>query len=147
MTWYLEDLTPGMRFVSASWEVTADDIRRFAREYDPQPFHLDELAARGSVFGGLAASGWHVAAMAMKQMVQGPARFAGGMIGAGCDVNWVSPTRPGDILQVESEVLEVRLSRSRPDRGIVTLYSQTLNQEGELRMTQTARLMVFRRPA
>ena len=142
---YLEDLKPGQRFKTASHALSEDEIRAFARDFDPQPFHTDPEAARHSFFGGLAASGWHTAAISMRlQVISGPA-LAGGMIGASVELNWPRPTRPGDILHVESEVLEVTASRSKPDRGFITLKSQTLNHKGEVVQLQTSRLLVWRR--
>jgi acyl dehydratase len=143
---YLDDLAVGQRFSSRSLAVDEAGIKTFAREYDPQPFHLDEAAAASSLFGGLAASGWHTAAVTMRLLV-GSVPLAGGVIGAGGEIAWPRPTRPGDVLTVGSEVLEVKPSRSRPDRGVVTLRSETRNQRGEVVQTLTARLVVPRRPA
>jgi acyl dehydratase len=143
----LDDVTPGQRFTSAPHIIDAGQIKAFAREFDPQPFHLDEEAAKDTFFGGLAASGWHVAAITMKLLVGDAAAFEGGLIGAGGEISWPKPTRPGDVLTVESEVLEVTPSRSRPDRGIVTMRSETRNQRGEVAQVLTAKLMVPRRVA
>ncbi len=142
---YLDDLFPGQRFASATQEIDADQIKAFARQFEPQPFHLDERDARDTFFGGLAASGWHVAAITMKLLVGDEAPLAGGMIGAGGEIAWPNPTRPGDVLSVDSEVLEIKPSRSRPDRGIVTMRSETRNQRGEVAQVFTARLVVPRR--
>ena len=128
---YLEDLHVGQRFESASHVVTTDEIKAFARQFDPQPFHLDEEAAARSMFGGLAASGWHTAALTMRLLVGGGAPIAGGVVGAGVEITWPRPVRPGDELQVFSEVTEITPSRSKPDRGIVALRSETRNQRGE----------------
>jgi acyl dehydratase len=141
----LDDLTPGQRFTSASHTIDANQIKAFAREFDPQPFHLDEEAARDSFFGGLAASGWHVAAITMKLLVGDAAPFEGGVIGAGGEISWPKPTRPGDVLTVTSEVVDVTPSRSRPDRGMITMRSETRNQRGEVAQVLTARLVVPRR--
>ena len=143
---YLEDIQVGQKFGSASHTVDEAQIQAFASQFDPQPFHLDEQAARDSLFGGLAASGWHTAAITMRLIVTSDTRFAGGVIGAGCEISWPIPTRPGDILSVESEVLTVSASRSRPDRGIVTVRNKTHNQAGEVVQEMTAKLVVFRRP-
>jgi acyl dehydratase len=143
---YLDDLHVGQRFTSAAQELTADAIREFARRFDPQPFHLDEAAARESLFGGLVASGWHTAALSMRLQVDGGLPIAGGIVGVGGEIGWLGPARPGDVLHVESEVLEVRLSRSRPDRGLVTVRSDTLNQDGTVVQRWTATLVVPRRP-
>jgi acyl dehydratase len=143
---YLDDLAAGQRFTSRSLTVDEAAIKAFAAAFDPQPFHLDEEAARASLFGGLAASGWHTAALAMRLLVEGGAPIAGGIVGAGGEIAWPRPTRPGDVLTVVSEVLDVTPSRSRPDRGMVTLRSTTLNQNGEAVQILTARLVVPRKP-
>jgi acyl dehydratase len=143
---YLEDLRVGQRFTSGTWALDREQIRAFAAQFDPQPFHLDDDAARSTLFAGLAASGWHTAAVTMRLLVEGGAPIAGGVVGAGGDIAWPRPTRPGDVLRVESEVLEITPSRSRPDRGMVTLRSTTLNQNGEAVQILTARLVVPRKP-
>ena len=143
---YLDDLKIGQRFTSGTLALDAEQIKTFARAYDPQPFHLDEAAAENSIFKGLAASGWHTAALTMRLLVSGGLPLAGGSVGAGGEIAWPRPTRPGDILQVESEVVAVTPSRSRPDRGIVTVRSETKNQRGEVVQVLTAKLMVPRRP-
>ncbi|MFZ2161912.1 MAG: MaoC family dehydratase [Sideroxyarcus sp.] len=144
---YLDDIHVGQKFGSASHAVDETQIKAFASQFDPQPFHLDEQAASNSLFGGLAASGWHTASITMRLLVTSGVPIAGGLVGAGCEISWPIPTRPGDVLSVESEVLKVSASRSRPDRGIVTLRSKTLNQAGEVVQEMTSRLVVFRRPA
>jgi acyl dehydratase len=143
---YLEDLFVGQRFESATHQMTVEEIKRFAGAFDPQPFHLDEEAAKTSLFGGLAASGWHTGAVTMRLLVEGGAPIAGGVIGAGGEIVWPRPTRPGDVLQVFSEVLEIRPSRSKPDRGMVTVRSETRNQHGEVVQVLTSKLVVPRRP-
>lgn len=143
---YLEDLQIGQTFVSESVTVTADQIKAFAAEFDPQPFHLDEVAARDSLFEGLAASGWHTAALTMKLLV-GAFPLAGGLIGAGGETTWPRPTRPGDTLTVHVEVLEIIPSRSRPDRGMIRTRSETRNQHGEAVQVSTVRMVAWRRPA
>lgn len=142
---YLEDLAVGQRFSSGTHTLGADEIVRFASEFDPQPFHLDAEAAKASLFRGLAASGWHTAAVTMRLLVDGGAPIGGGVIGGGGEIAWPRPTRPGDTLRVESEVVEIRPSRSRPDRGIVTLRSETRNQDGEVVQVLTSKLVVLRR--
>lgn len=142
---YLDDLHVGQRFVSRTHALDEAQIRAFAGTFDPQPFHLDAAAAAASLFGGLAASGWHTAALTMRLLVEGGAPIAGGVIGAGVEIAWPQPTRPGDILSVESEVLEVKPSRSRPERGMVTLRSVTRNQRGEALQILTSKLVVPRR--
>jgi acyl dehydratase len=144
---YLDDLEVGQRFVSGAHELDEAQIKAFAAQFDPQRFHLDEEAAKDSFFGGLVASGWHTASITMKLLVEGGAPLAGGVIGAGGAIDWPRPTRPGDILHVESEIVEVRPSRSRPERGTVTVRSETLNQHGEIVQAMTAKLVVQRRPA
>jgi acyl dehydratase len=143
---YLDDFHVGQRFMSGSHAVDEEQITRFAREFDPQPFHLDEGAAKGTLFAGLAASGWHTAAITMRLLVDGGAPIAGGIVGLGGEIGWPRPTRPGDVLQVESEVVQVTPSRSRPDRGIVTIRSETRNQRGDVVQTFVAKVLVPRRP-
>lgn len=142
---YLDDLSVGQRFTSVEHAIDEAQIFEFARRFDPQPFHLDAESARESLFAGLAASGWHTAALTMRLIVGERAPFAGGVIGAGAEVAWPGPTRPGDVLRVVSEVVAIAPSRSKPDRGIVTLRSETLNQHGEVRQTMTSKLVVPRR--
>ncbi len=144
---FLDDLHVGDTFVTGTVEVTADGIKRFAAEFDPQPFHLDDAAAKPTIFGGLAASGWHTAAMTMKLLVSGGPQLAGGIVGAGGEIEWKTATRPGDVLHVESEVAELIASKSRPERGLVVLRSRTLNQRGDVVQTLVARLVVPRRAA
>lgn len=144
---FLEDLYVGQHFLSGSHKMTAEAIKTFAREFDPQPFHTGEATAENTFFAGLAASGWHVAAITMKLLVGERAPIANGIIGAGAEISWPRPTRPGDILTVDSEVMEIAPSRSRPDRGMVTLRSETRNQRGEVAQVLTSRMVVVRRGA
>ena len=118
---YLEDLEVGQRFTSGTYLMEASAIKAFAAEFDPQPFHLDEAAARASIFGGLVASGWHTGAVTMRLLTTGALPFASGMIGLGGEIAWPRPTRPGDTLRVESEILQITPSRSKPNQGIVTV--------------------------
>ena len=143
---FLEDLVPGQRFASTPRPMTADAIKTFAASYDPQPFHLDDEAAAATLFAGLAASGWHTAAVTMSMVVES-VPFAGGIIGSGGELSWPRPTRPGDTLRVETEVLTITPSRTRPDRGMVTIRVTTLNQHGEEVQTFTPKIVVPRRPA
>lgn len=144
---YLEDLAVGQTFHSGTAVMELDRLKAFAADFDPQPFHLDQQAAEGSLFGRLVASGWHTAALTMRMLVEGDLRVAGGLIGIGVEaIRWPRPVFPGDVLRVESEVLEVRPSQSNPDRGIVRVRSTTLNQHGQPVMIQTASLIVPRRP-
>jgi acyl dehydratase len=146
---YLDDLSPGQVYRSeAVFAVDETAIKNFACQFDPQPFHLDDAAAKETVFGGLAASGWHTAAMTMHLLVTGGLPLAGGIIGAGMDeLGWPKPVRPGDRLRVESEVVEVRPSKSRPSQGLVKMRTTTLNQNGESVQILVANLLVPRRPA
>ena len=142
---YLEDLRVGQRFVSGTHRIDEEQIRAFAEQFDPQPFHLDAEAAKATLFGGLVASGWHTAAITTCLLVESGLPIAGGIIGAGAEITWPNPTRPGDVLRVENEVLEVRPSQSRPDRGIATVRSETRNQRGDTVQVLVARLVVPRR--
>lgn len=145
---YLEDFAVGQCFGSERLRVGMERIRSFAAEFDPQPFHLDEEAARASIFGGLAASGWHTAALTMRLLVESELKPAGGLVGTGFDeFRWPRPVRPGDEVRVESEVLEVRASRSRPDQGLIKVHTTTLNQNGEVVQVSISNLLVPRRPA
>jgi acyl dehydratase len=143
---YFEDFAVGQKFASARRRVEAAEITSFAAEYDPQPFHLDAGAARETVFGGLAASGWHTAALTMRLIVDSAFRPAGGILGFGGELAWVKPVRPGDELRAESEILELRHSRSRPDQGLVKVRVTTFNQHGETVQIFTPTLLVNRRP-
>lgn len=143
---YLEDFAPGQVFRSGTLTVTAEAIVAYAREFDPQPFHLDDAAARGTLFGGLAASGWHTASMTMRLLVESDFRPAGGIIGGGMEeLSWPRPVRPGDVLHVEAEVLEVRPSQSKPQQGMVRARCTTFNQKGEPVQVIVPRLVVPRR--
>jgi acyl dehydratase len=145
---YLEDFSVGQKFGSGHLRVDADRIKSFASEFDPQPFHLDEDAARRSIFQGLAASGWHTAALSMRLLVDGELKPAGGIVGAGFDeFRWPRPVRPGDELRVESEILAVRPSQSRPAQGMIKVRTTTLNQDGEAVQVFVGNLVVPRRPA
>ena len=142
---YLEDYAVGQTFGSGRMRIEAGQIREFAAEFDPQPFHLDEHAARDSIFRGLAASGWHTAAVTMRLLVESDLRPAGGIIGAGFDeFRWPKPVRPGDELRLESEVVDVRASKSRPAQGIVKVRTTTLNQHNEAVQVLVANLVVPR---
>jgi len=146
-TRYLEDYAVGQRFRSGRLRVDKERIKRFGAEFDPQPFHLDEDAARRTIFGGLVASGWHTAAVTMRLLVESDLKPAGGIVGAGADeFRWPRPVRPGDELRIESEVLEVRPSKSRPDQGLIKVRTTTLNQNDEAVQIIVANLVVPRRP-
>jgi acyl dehydratase len=145
---YLEDFAVGQRYGSGRLTVDKERITSFAAEFDPQPFHLDEEAARRSVFGGLAASGWHTAAMTMRLLVQSDFKPAGGIVGAGFDeFRWPAPVRPGDELHLDIEVLEVRPSKSRPNQGLLKIRTTTKNQKGEPVQVSVGNLIVPRRAA
>ncbi len=142
---YLDDLYVGQRFTSGTYLIEEERIKEFAAEFDPQPFHLDETAARASIFKGLAASGWHTAAVAMRLLVTGGLPLADGIVGLGGDIAWPRPTRPGDVLRVESEIVEITPSRSKPHQGIVTVRGTMFNQAGEAVYVLTAKLLVSQR--
>ena len=145
---YLEDFAVGQTFASGRLRVDAERIKDFAAEFDPQPFHLDEQAAQDTVFGGLAASGWHTAALTMRMLVESDFRPADGILGAGFDeFRWPRPVRPGDELHLESEILAVRPSKSRPAQGLVKVRTTTFNQNREPVQILVANLFVPRRPA
>lgn len=143
---YLEDVVVGTEYVTGEVTVTAEDIIAFARQFDPQPFHTDPEAAKATFFEGLAASGWHTAAITMRLLVtQGP-EIAGGTIGAGGELAWPSPTRPGDRLHAQITVESVTPSKSNPTRGSAMLRIETLTSNGELRQRFTVRTVLFARP-
>lgn len=145
---FLEDLEAGQVYRTGTHVMTAEEIKAFARQHDPQPFHIDEDAAKHSLFEGLCASGWHTAAITMRLLVEGPFRLAGGHIGARLEeLCWPRPTRPGDELRVETEVLEVRASESRPGYGWARVRTTTFNQNGEVAQTYVGNLIVRRRSA
>jgi acyl dehydratase len=143
---YLDDMHVGQKFTSSTYEMTTERIKAFAAEFDPQPFHLDEAAAQNSVFQGLAASGWHTAAVAMRLIVTGGLPFAAGLVGLGGEIEWPRPTRPGDVLHVESEILEIIASRSKPNQGIVRVRNTTLTQKGEPVQIFTVKILAYKRP-
>ena len=139
---YLEDFAVGQTFRTRDRQITAEEIKRFAADFDPQPFHLDEARAEASIFQGLAASGWHTAALTMKLLVQSDFVPVGGMIGLGFEGRWPKPVRPGDTLHVEAEVLNIRRSSSNPTQGVMTVRAVTLNQNGEAVQLSTFNLIV-----
>lgn len=145
---YLEDYAAGQIYHSGRHRIDTEQIVAFAKQFDPQPYHLDEEAAKNSPFKGLAASGWHTAAITMRLLVDGEFKPAGGILGVGFEqLSWPRPVRPGDELRVTSEVLEVRPSKSRPDRGMIRVQNTTLNQNDEPVQTFIGNLLVPRRPA
>ncbi len=143
---YLEDLAVGQVFISETHELDEASVKAFAMQYDPQPFHLDDEAARETLFGGLAASGWHTAAITMKLLVASMP-IANGIIGAGGELSWPKPARPGDVLRVTSTVMDITPSRSKPDRGVVALRSETRTQNDDVVEILSSKIFVFRRPA
>ena len=142
---YLEDVEVGQRFVTASRTVSTDEIIAFAKQFDPQPFHLDADAAKETFFGGLAASGWQTAALTMRMMVEDGPQMVGGIIGASGEISWPRPTHPGDTLHVEAVIEEIKPSRSKPDRGMIKLRIETLNQNDEIVQMFVVNMLGFRR--
>ena len=142
---YFDDLRSGERFQSGEYIVTEEEIINFAREFDPQPFHLDRAVARQTMFGDLIASGWHTAAISMRLFVQ-TLNFAEGAIGLGVDeMRWPTAVKPNDVLQVETEIVDLRESRSKPSHGIAHIRNVTTNQRGEVVQTMSAAALVLRR--
>jgi acyl dehydratase len=145
---YLDDFAVGQTYGSPRLQVDEVRAKAFAAEYDPQPFHLDDAAARKTVFGGLAASGWYTAALTMRLLVDGELKPAGGIIGLGFDeFRWPRAVKPGDELHLVSEILDVRASKSRPDQGLVKVRTTTLNQNDQPVQITVGNLLVPRRPA
>jgi acyl dehydratase len=141
---YFEDIQVGAHFQSDPLLVDGKAIIEFAEKFDPQMFHLNPRSAERSIFKGLVASGWHTAAMTMRLFVQ-TLNFAEGAIGLGVEeLRWPNAVRPGDSLQVTTEILDVRPSRSKPGYGIVHLRNVTTNQRGEIVQTMTAHAMIPR---
>ena len=143
---YLEDFHVGQRFTSGTHALDSAQIKAFAARFDPQPFHLSETDADNSFFQGLAASGWHTASITMSLLVKSGMPIAGGLIGAGGEITWPRPTRPGDVLQAVSEILDVTPSRSKPERGMITVRTETKNQKGEVVQILTSKMLVWKKP-
>lgn len=142
---YLEDLNVGDRFISREYEMTLEEIKQFAGQYDPQPFHLDEAEVEKSlIFQGLAASGWHTAAVTMRLWTE-CFPIQGGLIGSESSLRWPRPTRPGDKIHVEVEVTAIVPSKTKNDRGIVSYITQALNQNGDVLLISTTKIVVFRK--
>ncbi|STX40971.1 acyl dehydratase MaoC [Legionella donaldsonii] len=140
---FFDDIQIGQTFISHTYTLNEEQIKLFAHEFDPQPFHLDENAAKNTIFKGLIASGWHTAAITMRLLVKGIGhRFAGGVIGLGGEISWPNPTRPMDTLYVSSEVIEINSSLSQPERGIVKIRNHTLNQENQIVQIFIANILV-----
>ena len=143
---FLEDFTVGQTFGSGRLKIDAEEIKRFAANFDPQPFHLDEQAASNSLFRGLAASGWHTTALTMKLLVESDFKPAGGIVGASFDdLRWPKPVRPEDELRVQTEVIQINSSKSRPELGFVKVKVTTLNQAGEAVQVYIGNLVVLSR--
>lgn len=144
---YLDDFTVGQTLTFPPRPVSAEEIIAFARDYDPQPFHLDPEAAKQSLFGGLCASGWHTASMMMRLLVDHMIGRYASMGSPGVDsLRWVRPVFPGDVLHLSGEVLDVKPSQSKPDRGVITSRYEMRNQKGEVVLTMQAKGMYARRP-
>lgn len=143
---YLDDLQIGDRFNSDTYILTQEKLLAFAGEYDPQPFHLDEELAKETLFNGLAASGWQTAAITMKLWTK-TLQIANGLIGIECNLKWPTPTRAGDTLQVEAEIIDIKVSSSKPHMGIVTYHSLTKNQHGQVVQDTTTKVVVFKKTA
>ncbi len=140
---FFEDLYIGQKFISTKHTITEDEIINFANSYDPQVFHTNPQLAKDTFFKGLAASGWHTASISMRLMVLS-FKVKGGLIGAGCDINWPIPTRPNDVLQVETEIIGCRESKSKPDRGLITIKGLTYNQNHEIVQILTSKIVVLK---
>lgn len=139
---YLDDLAIGDVFESAERALDEEQIIAFAKNFDPQPFHVDPVASQDSFFGELVASGWHTGAITMSLLVES-IPFADGVIGGGGEIIWPSPTRAGDVLRVQSEIIDITPSRSRPGRAIALTRCTTLNQNNEAKQIFTSRMVVF----
>ncbi|MDQ2868243.1 MAG: MaoC family dehydratase [Verrucomicrobiota bacterium] len=138
-----EDFPAGTRLVSSAYPITADAIIAFAREFDPQPFHLDEKIAEQSLFQGLAASGWHTAAVSMRAFIDTMQVKKEGIIGLGVDeLKWPTAVRPGDELRLEIEILSARISKSKPGYGIIRIRNVTKNQRDEIVQTFSANALL-----
>ncbi|UJL46657.1 MaoC family dehydratase [Virgibacillus sp. NKC19-16] len=141
---YLDDVNVGDTFISETYHLNPDKIKRFASEFDPQDFHLDETLAEDTFFNGLAASGWHTAAITMR-LLTSSLPFAHGVIGAGGEIKWPRPTRPNDILYVRSTIKEIKPSKSKPNQALLSVESETLNQRDEVCQNLTSKLLSFRK--
>ena len=142
---YLEDLYVGQKFTSGQYEMKLERIKEFAAEFDPQQFHMDEAAGSQSILKGLAASGWHTAAATMRLLVESDLTLSEGIVGVGGEISWPQPTRAGDILRVECEVMGLKPSRSKPMQGMAKIRNTTLNQNNEVLQVFTASVVVFRK--
>jgi acyl dehydratase len=141
---YLDDLEVGQSWISAPHFIDAEQIKKFAAEFDPQHFHLSEEGAAGTLFGSLAASGWHTAALTMRLLVES-VPLADGLIGAELELAWPKPTRPGMTLRVFSEIVDIKPSRSKPNMAIVTMRNETRDQDGNVLQVFKVKMPVFRK--
>ena len=145
---YMEDVSIGQKYIAGPHEMTADEIIRYAREFDPQDFHTNPEAARHTVFGELVASGWHTASVTMSLILKAVPKMKGGMIGRAVEnMNWPRPVRPGDFLSVTCEIQTITPSKTNPNRGTIRVYTRTVNQRGETVMEMTTVIMIPRRTA
>jgi acyl dehydratase len=145
---YWDDFPVGETVEFGNHRITAEAIVAFATEFDPQPFHLDDEAARTTLLGGLAASGWHTCAIMMKMLCDGYVLHSASMGGPGMDeVRWLKPVRPGDVLRIRRTCIEARISRSRPAMGLTRFTWDMVNQAGDQVMTATGTNMFARRDA
>jgi acyl dehydratase len=141
---HLDGLKVGQVFHSAEYYVSADEITEFSAKYDPQPFHMDDELAKDSIFKGLAASGWHTVSITMNLLVKS-LPLAHGIIGTGVEkINWLRPTRPGDILRINAKITEITISPARPDRARVNIHISTVGQDNKVRQELVGKLLIFR---
>ena len=144
---YFDDFQPGEVIELGSYQVPREEILAFARQFDPQPFHIDEEAARRSIFGGIIASGWHTASICHRLLVQGLLTHSASMGSPGLDeLRWLLPVRPEDVISARTEVLSLTPSRSKADRGAIKFRMEVRNQKGEVVMTELATALFARRP-
>lgn len=144
---YLDDFKIGQTFISKSHTMDKEQIIAFAKQFDPQYFHLDDEAAKSSIFKGLAASGWHTGSITMKLLVEGGLPIATGLIGAGVELNWTHPTRAGDTLTVYSEIIDIIPSRSKPNQAILVVKIETKNQNNEIVQSMKSKIVSFKKAA
>lgn len=143
---YIEDLHLGQKFKAGPVKITAEEIITFAKQFDPQDFHTDPVKASETIFGGLAASGWHTGGLTMRMMLQALPKIKGGMVGRGAEkIEWPRPVRPGDELSVEMEVIDIKISDNRPESGVMKTRNTTFNQKGEIVMRMETKAFIPRR--
>ncbi len=145
---YFEDFAPGQVLELGSRTISRESMLAFAREFDPQPFHVDEEAAKRSIYGGLLASGWHTCSLWMRILCDGLLADTASLGSPGVDeLRWLKSVRPGDTLSVRMTVLEAIPSRSKPDRGLLRSLTEMRNQHGEVVLTARGLSLLGRRPA